>query len=364
MFELNNKNMKKILLIITFSLILAFFLFNFSGAMSTLSIIINIINPLIYGFCIAFILNIIMKKYEKILNKKNKKHRKLSITLSILSIILIIILTLFLIIPQIINTIKILITNLPTTWEIIKNWIETLTINNPQIFNIIQNFNPNWDEIIKNASEFIQNNAGGILGSSLKYVNNLINIIVNLCLGSIIAIYMLTKKEFLINEFKKILKKKQSEKQYNKLINFGNLANTKFQKYFVGQFIGSVFIAITTFILMLILNIPYAFTISILIGVLSLIPMFGIIISTIIGTILIIAINPIKALLFIILVFIVSQISDNFIMPKIVEKNLSLPSGLIFLAIIIGGNNFGIIGLITALPIASILYDLYKQYTK
>jgi len=371
MFDLNEENMKKILYIITFTLLLAFFLFNFSGAMTVFGILINIFNPLIYGLCIAFIINIIMKKFEKIFNKPNKKakssetkHRKLSIFLSIITVLLVIIITFALIIPQFVNTIRILIENLPQTTETVKKWFEEVAKNNPQILETIQNFNPDWNQIIDNSSETIKNSLGGVVGNSISYINNIFNIIVNIGLGFIIAIFLLNKKEYIIEEIKKFLQTHISEEKYNKTVKIGNLANIKFQKFFEGQFNEAVVVGIITFIAMIIFKMPYALSISVLVGVMSLIPMIGTIIGTLIGAILIIAINPIKALGFIILVIVVQQIEDNLIKPKIVGKNLDLPGVLTIFAVIIGGNNFGILGLILSVPLVATFYALYKEQTR
>jgi len=369
-FNIDKKIMKKLVFIVTYAILLCFVLFNFEGAKTTLGFVIHIVNPLIYGFCIAFILNIFMNKIEKKLvdsgkskkNAKTKNYRKQSIIISVLILFGIIILTFVLIIPQLINTGKIFIENFPYAYATVKNWTMDILSSYPEISEKVQNYNPDWNQLLEQTANALKNNSSGIIGGSMKFINSFFTVIVNLCMGFVIGIYMLLKKEKLIAEIQKVTKMHTTEKRYANILKVGRLSNIKFQKYFEGQFTEALIIGIITFVAMLIFRIPYAGSIAVLLGVMSLIPMFGTIIGTIIGAILIVAVNPIKALWFIILVIVIQQIEDNLIKPKVVGKNLAIPESLTFIALLLAGTNFGILGLILALPIAAILYDLYKEY--
>lgn len=111
-----------------------------------------------------------------------------------------------------------------------------------------------------------------------------------------------------------------------------------------------------------IFGMPYALTISVLVGVTALIPVFGAFFGTIIGAILILAVNPMQALWFIIYIIVLQQIDGNFIYPKIVGNSVGLPGIWVMLAVLVGGNSMGIIGMLIAVPIASVIYKLVKEY--
>ena len=109
---------------------------------------------------------------------------------------------------------------------------------------------------------------------------------------------------------------------------------------------------------MLLLGIPYAATISVLIGVTALIPVYGAFIGTIVGAFLIFMVSPIKALIFIIFILVLQQFEGNLIYPKVVGKSVGLPGIWVFVAVTIGASLAGVIGMLISVPIASICYSV------
>jgi len=370
MFELNKENTKKIMKIAITIILICFVLFNYNGAMKVLSFILTVLNPLIYGFAICYLLNIIVVRIEnrsKIKSKKNKSKpikRGWSIFFAILFIVAIILLTIGLIIPQIINSAQVFAKNLPSIIEICKGWLEGILKNNPDLLEQVQNFNPNVDEITSNVTNFLQENANGIIGNSVNVISNVFTQIVNFGLGCVFAVYFVAKKEYFISEIKKNLKAHKSKEKYEKIVHIGNVANDKFQNYFVGQFIDGIIIGFFTFIIMLICGVPYSLALGVLVGALSLIPSVGVIMGLIFGALLIVVISPIKALIFMIIVIVVWQIDENFIKPEITKRKLKISDLVIFFAVIIGGTNFGMLGLILAVPFVATIYELYQEYSK
>lgn len=345
------KENKKIILYITYGILLSFFLFSFKTAINLLDIIFNLINPIIYGFIIAYILNIVMNIYEKKITNRN-----LSIFLSILTLVIIIVLTIILLIPQIINDIDILSKNIPELFNNFKTWINNSFLKDKISLNKI-----NFNKVSKSVLSYIKLNSKGYIFGSFNIVRNIFDFIINIFLGSIISIIMLKNKEKYISKFKNYSKKKLSKGKYNKLIKTLEILDSKFQKYFIGQFIISLFIAVTTFIGMTIFKIPYALSISSLLFTLSLIPVLGMIVAIILSILLILAISVKKAIYFIILIFVIKQLSDYFIRPKFFEKNLDLPAILIVLSVIYFSLNFGVLGSIISIPITATIYDIYKK---
>ena len=114
---------------------------------------------------------------------------------------------------------------------------------------------------------------------------------------------------------------------------------------------------------MLILNIPYAGPVGALTAITAFIPIVGAFIGGFIGVILIIAVDPIKALIFIIFIIVLQQVEGNLIYPHVVGKNMGLPSIWVLVAITVGGGLFGIMGMIVGLPIVSIIYAITQEST-
>ena len=379
MFELNSKNVKKILLIITYTVLLCFALLNLNVVFKVLGYILNLLKPFIYGFCLAFILNIPLSKFENMfknkkkvakgkapakptIEKKNTKLRVAGIAFSILIFIGIIFLTLFLVIPEFINTISIFKDNIPEAFENVKEWLKTLMVNYPEITEKITSYQPDWAALESDITKIIKTAATGIIGISIDFVVGLFSGVVNLVMGFVFAIYMLMQKEGLIQQSKRVLRAYLPENKSEKVLRIGSITNDTFKKFFGGQFIEAILLGVLCFIGMKIFGMPYALTISVLVGVTALIPVFGAFFGTAIGAILILAVDPMKAVWFVVYIIVLQQIDGNLIYPKIVGDSVGLPGIWVMLAVLIGGNSLGVIGMLVGVPIASVIYKLIKEH--
>lgn len=387
MFELNKKNIKKILLIITYTILLCFALIKFDLVLNVLGYLLNLLKPFIFGFCIAFILNIPLSRFERGFKEKKKKQksniskakqettvkrttqvsskvRVFSIILSLLIFVGIIFLTLFLVIPEFINTISIFKDSIPSAFNTVQEWARDLMSNNQQVVEKINEFKPDWQQIYDEASVWIKSMASGLIGVSIDFIVGLFSGIVNFFMGVIFAVYMLMQKEKLTSQLKRLVRAYLPEGKAQKLLYVGHITNDTFKKFFGGQFIEAILLGVLCFIGMTIFGMPYALTISVLVGVTALIPVFGAFFGTAIGAILILAVNPMQAFWFVVYIIVLQQIDGNFIYPKIVGDSVGLPGIWVMLAVLVGGNSLGIIGMLIGVPIASVAYKLIKEHVE
>lgn len=365
--EKKNIEMKKLLLLIIIILIGYWIVNNFNVLGNFFKIIGDILSPFILGGCLAFILNIPMtffeKKLSKIKTKKGKKikHQKLLRMVSILFAILVIVpvLTLIikLIVPELINIGKMLIDNIPFYAEEITKLIEQYSDKIPDINNIIQEANIDIESI---KGQLI-NQISGLLTSSISIISNIISAIANFFIGIIFAIYLLIDKEKLQNQAKKILYAYINKEKADKIMRIGSTSNSTFRNFFTVQCLEATILGTLCMIGMLILRIPYAVPIGILVGVTALIPIVGAFIGVIIGAILILSVEPIKAITFILFFLILQQIEGNLIYPRVVGNSVGLPGMWVLVAVTIGGNLGGILGMLIGVPIASIVYTLLRE---
>ena len=387
MFELNKKNIKKILLIITYTILLCFALIKFDLVLSILGYLLNLLKPFIFGFCIAFILNIPLSRIERGFKEKKKKQksnvakakqettvkrtikvsskvRVFSIILSLLIFVGIIFLTLFLVIPEFINTISIFKDSIPSAFNTVQEWARDLMSNNQQVVEKINEFKPDWQQIYDEASVWIKSMASGLIGVSIDFIVGLFSGIINFFMGVIFAVYMLMQKEKLTSQLKRLVRAYLPEEKAQKLLYVGHITNDTFKKFFGGQFIEAILLGVLCFIGMTIFGMPYALTISVLVGVTALIPVFGAFFGTAIGAILILAVNPMQAFWFVVYIIVLQQIDGNFIYPKIVGDSVGLPGIWVMLAVLVGGNSLGILGMVIGVSIASVAYKLIKEYVE
>ena len=354
-------NMKNIIIVILVTVFSFWVINNFKIIGNILKIILNVMMPFIIGGVIAFILNIPMSKIEKLLKKKIRNKdglvRTISITLSLMALILVLSFIALLIVPLLVDNIKNLIDNVPLLVENTKVFVLDLLDKYPDIQQELANsFNEatNWENIISNILTYLVNGAMG-------FISSLVSGFITFFTGIIFAIYMLSQKEYLIRISKKIVYSILDESKAKKVIEIGSLANRTFNKFILGQCSEAVILGFIMFIVCTLCRFPYALIIAVLTTITALIPIFGAFIAAGVGVVLIAISNPLQALCFIIVFLIIQQIEGNFIYPHVVGASVELSPMCTLFAAIIGGNLFGIVGMLLGLPIASILYAVIKN---
>lgn len=380
--KLDKENTKQIMKIVIVAIILLVALMNIQPVWNVCKIFLGILSPFIWGLAIAFILNIFMTFYEnkvfksrkkesaKIKEKNNKTKnivrkkksgakRTLSIMLSILTIIAVISIILTLIIPQFIEVIRNLISNIPSYLENLKNYGIEITEKVPEINNYIQNIHIDT-EALKNG---IMNISKDVLSVTINQISGVFSGIVNFVIAIVFAVYVLANKEDLKIQAKKFVYARFNKEKADFIVKVSRLSRDSFRNFLTGQAKEAVILGVLCAIGMLILQIPYAGPIGALTALTAFIPIVGAFIGGFIGAVLIVAVDPIKAIIFIIFIIILQQIEGNLIYPHIVGKNIGLPSIWVLVAITIGGSLFGIIGMIVGLPIVSIIYAITMENT-
>ena len=351
----NKKEFKKWTILIIAVIITYWGINNLSVIGNALTYITKIIFPFILGGFLAFLINIPMSFFEKKLHKiKNKKMlRIISLVLAILVILLIFILIITLIVPELIDIVKMLIDNIPYYAEEINKFIGNYTEGT----DIISNINIDTDSIKNEIIEMIP----GLVNSSISMITGVIGAISDFVISIIFAMYALVSKEKLSNQCKKMLYAYCNDEKANKILcNFKITQNT-FKSFFTVQCLEATILGVLCIIGMLILKIPYAISIGILIGVTALIPIVGAFIGVIVGAILIVSVEPMKVIPFVICILVTQQIEGNFIYPRVVGNSVGLPGMWVLVAVSIGGSLFGVVGMLLAVPCASVIYKILRK---
>ena len=363
--ELNKKNMKKLMILISFGIILFWALTNLPIIFGFISHLLHLLYPFILGAVIAFILNIPMTKIENFIKKHQKSNksklpvRTISITLSLVIFVGVIILISFLLIPELIENIQLLIKNIPGFIENIQNWVLDLVDNYPDIKLRVE-------EVFKdttNVNNIMVTVLNYVINGSLSFVTSLITSVFTLFTAVVFAVYALSQKEYLSRGIKKIMYAYMKKEHVEKIMEIATLSNKTFSKFISGQCVEAIILGTIFFFTLTVLRFPYALIISVLTAVTALIPMFGAMIAMLIGALLISVTSIWQAILFIVVFQIIQQIENNFIYPKVVGKSVGLASMWTLMAVILGGSLLGITGMIIGLPLASILYAILRNET-
>lgn len=376
--EFNKTQMKRIMWLITFAVLLTAFSQHFNTAKQIYFFVVNITMPFISGLCIAFVVNVLMRPIENKLfkfidNIKNEKAKKIwsklkrpfSIVIAYLVIFGFVAFLIFLLVPQLQKSVLIIIDKLPEYLNNAKAWVldlyKRLKLSSKQI----QNFDFDWNKVYEFISSNVKktNDNYSLFNKTIGITTSIFNTLFNFFFGIIFATFVLMNKEKLSKQCKKLLYAYLKEHHANSISRVLSVSYKSFSKFISGQCLDALLVAILCFVGMIILKIPYAALISTVIGFTALIPVIGAFLGTVVGAMLIILVNPIKALWFVIYIIVLQQIESNLIYPKIVGKSVGLPAIWMIVAATLGGSLLGIIGVILSVPIVSIVYTLLREST-
>jgi predicted PurR-regulated permease PerM len=359
------KNKKTIIELIIFTVVIIFAFVNIEALWSFITYIIKIFMPFIIGVMIAFVLNVLLNVVEnklfKKLNEKNGKvwkkiKRPTSLITTFIIIIALIAFILGLLIPQLQNTATIFTENFDSYKKESIKILDKIGIDDKDI----KVLNKNIEKIKGEVTSYVGDNKQEIVQTTFGVASSVVGTITSLVLGIVFAIYILLKKEDLARQSRKVLKAYLPEKKEKRIREIANLSNKTFGNFISGQCLEALIIGVLCFIGMFILQIPYASTISVLVGFTALIPVFGAFIGTVIGAFLILMVDPTKAIIFIIFILILQQLEGNLIYPKVVGKSVGLPGIWVMVAVTVGASIAGVLGMLLSVPICSVLYSILK----
>lgn len=327
--------------------------------------IISAASPIIFGFIVAYPINILMSFYERLFfpNSSNKaiiKARKpVCLLAALASIVGIIAAIIVIVAPQFVDCIKMLIAKIPPTVDFI---VQKFNENEFLSKNVVDTLSKiDWQTKIADMSDKIAIGIGDTVNFALLAITSVFKTIANIVITLIISVYVLLERDRLLRQVKKIGSTYLPEKIYKKSYQILSTLNDSFHRFIVGQCLEAVILGVLCTIGMLILQIPYAPMIGALMGFTALIPIFGGLIGAGVGAFLILMDSPIKALIFIIFVIVLQQIEGNLIYPKVVGTSTGLPGLWVLAAVTIGGAVSGILGMLIAVPIAATIYKLVRE---
>ena len=337
---------------------------NITVVVTVLQTVAGVLQPLILGAVIAYILNILMKKLEKIYFPKsknsliNKTKRMVCIILSLLLVIGILGLVMGLVLPELAGAFAVIAESVPVYYEKLVAWLMTYSDKFPVIEEYINGLQLDWSQITKNLVMYATSGVGGIFNSAISVVSVVVGGIVNFVIALIFAIYLLAGKEKLSAQLKRVLAAYLSEKKRAQLAQMVAVADNTFSSFIVGQCTEAVILGSLCTIGMWILRFPYAPMTGAFIGVTALIPVAGAYLGAGVGAFMIMTVDPMKALLFLIFIVCLQQLEGNLIYPKVVGSSVGLPALWVLAAVTVGGGINGIFGMLLGVPIAATLYKL------
>ena len=357
---------KKILEIVLIGIGCYWALNNFQIILDIFNSILAVIMPFLLGIMIAFILNVLMIRIEKILSRfiLDKKYtsfkRVISIIVSLLIVIGVIGIIITLIIPELTNAIKVIVKSFPETFEQLQVWINQNGNSFPQLETWINSVDLN--SIASELSGLFKIGLTGMLGSTVDVISMFFTSILNLVVGIVFALYILMSKETLKRQSHKLIDAYIPKRISVKLLEVGTLARTTFSNFVIGQTVEAFILGTLCAVGMAVLNLPYAPMVGSLVGITALVPIVGAFIGGGIGAFMILTVDPMQALIFIIFLVVLQQLEGDLIYPRVVGSSVGLPSIWVLFAVTVGGGLWGITGMLFSVPVLSVVYALIKGH--
>lgn len=366
--EISKQTKKHLMQILAFAILLYCGIEHFDVVIMVVRFVVGILMPFLIGGAIAFVLNVPMKKIEKLLFPKNKKlaklKRPLAYLLTLLCVIGILFLAMVVVIPELGNTVTLLMAQIPRAFDAVQKWIEEIPAQYPALEPAIEEMNIDWSSISASVVSFIQTAASGLVSSGVGLFSGIVSGVATFVISFTFSIYVLFQKERLSGQVRQVMYALFPNKLSEKIVSVSTLSNQIFSNFLSGQCVEAVILGTLFVIMMTIFRMPYAMLTGIVIAITALIPIFGAFIGCALGMILIVMVNPIQAVWFLILFLVLQQIEGNLIYPHVVGGSVGLPSIWVLAAVTIGGNLFGIIGILLFIPLCSVLYALFREFVK
>ena len=339
---------------------IAFYLLlnNLGYFLGRIGIFINILSPFAGGIVIAYILDPMVKFFYAKLFKEKKGTRGFAILLAYAVAILLLMLLAWLVVPQIVNSIGMLFTNFPSYIQGVQEMLlyvqSEYGIDLQQATKMLDDSEAMVKEIYAMATEAMPQ----IVASIGSVASNFVAIFTSIAA----SIYMLADKDHLLHQLRTLAHAFLPEKVASNTLRICHYANVNFTGFFVGKIIDSAIIGVITFVAMTILRLDFAVLISVFIGITNIIPVFGPFIGAIPSVFILLLIDPLQAVIFCVLILIIQQLDGNFIGPKILGSSIGISALWILFSIVVGGDLFGIVGMVVGVPVFATLYGLAQEF--
>ena len=379
-----------VFLTVAMCILFFFVVFRFDDLRKYIGIVIKILMPFIYGGVIAYILSPVCgwferhladlaaldKKPEKTAEKYRKFFKGISILLSLLLFCLIIYALVAMLVPQVINSILLLVEAMPGYIQTVSDWIEKLVQDNPVMLSYVEQYSADIMESVQNfAKVHLLPNINNIISGVSASLWTMVTMVKNLGIGLIVAVYLLNSRKIFRRQTKLVIhallpykeyppKKngKPVEQRADWMIRELHILNVYLGGFIKGKLLDSLIIGLICMVFTACTNMPYAVLISVVIGVTNIIPFFGPFIGAIPSAILILMVSPIQCVYFVIFVIILQQFDGNILGPKILGNTTNLSSFWVLFAILLFGGVFGIVGMVIGVPVFAFIYQLIREW--
>lgn len=360
------------LLLCAVAIIVVYWLLHDSGQVkNVLGGIMDILTPFIVGAVLAFIINVPMRAFENLFKEiKNPRLRRcVALIATLLCIALVLTIVMMLLIPQLTQTIKDLVVNLPIQvkrfWDNIMQALATRPNIQAWLMENLKFESIDWSSLVNKGLNIVGDGISILVPQAFSAIGVVFSALFNAFISIAFAFYSLFQKEALARQGRKILYSLFAEKHADYIVKVLRLTNKTFSNFLSGQCVEVCILGSLFAITMAIFNLgrQYIALISVLVAVTAFIPVVGAWIGCVVGAFLImVSTSFVDALWFVVLSVVVQQVENNFIYPRVVGTSIGLSGMWVLVAVALGGEMIGVIGMFLMIPVTSVVYVLIQEF--
>lgn len=363
---LDKKTLQRIFLGVSGCIVLYWLLHETERVKYFIGTVSGVLAPFIFGGVLAFVLNVPMRAIESGLLKNISNlacRRVLSVVLTLVAVLLVVSLVFWLLIPQIISTVNSLIPALSDFFARAKTTISNFLSDNPQMLEWLKSITDSMGSISEKILSVIGNSMSAIFSGGFSAISGVFSGMFDAVIGIVFCVYCLFQKETLARQGRKLLYAFIKEKNADRIIRVLRLTNSTFSNFLSGQCVEVCILGGLFAVCMAIFRMPYIPLICVVIAVSAFIPIVGAWVGCVLGAFLILVKSPMLAVIFVVMFLILQMVENNMIYPRVVGNSVGLSGMWVLVAVAVGGELMGVVGMFLMIPMVSVLYTLLQEAT-
>lgn len=320
----------------------------------------GILSPFAGAVVLAYVLDPIVRWFCRHVLKGRQKHRWLGILTAYLILAVIAVLLVLLVLPQVISSITMLITSIPqyvaNVQEFLRQVQQRLGVDTTRMVQALGRY----DQVLTELTSAAQD----MMPQIIAYVQGVVSNVVAIFTALAGSVYMLAEKEKLLRQLRAVIFALLPRRTAEQTLRVCRIANGNISGFFSGKLVDSTLVGVTLFLMMTVLKMEFAPLISVVVGITDIIPVFGPFLGAIPSALILLLADPFQSAEFLVLILVIQQVDGNIIAPKILGESIGLSALWVLFAIVVGGDLFGVVGMVLGVPVFATVYTLFGEFIR
>ena len=334
---------------------------NIPAIRTALGSVLGILKPILIGLAIAYLINPLVKLIDKGFKSivhSDRVRNWVAITIAYAIVILFMAVLLYSLLPQLFDSVMQFVNNINTYSAAVNQLFNEFAANAKSRGIDVNSVMNTGTGALTNAVSWLTNNAGTMVGRSFTYGSEVVSLIISF----ILAIYFLLSKTMLLNGIDKLMSLTLKPERCMVIKKFLGRCNVIVSRFIIDDLLDALIVGVANFIFMTVMQMPYSVLISVVVAVTNLAPTFGPFVGAFIGGFILLLASPGDVIAFEIFTLILQLCDGYVIKPKLFGDTLGVPGVWMVSGIILGGEIFGVLGILIAVPMVGIITFVYRDY--